>query len=103
LGNKEKWEKNPFAQTPPPAPNLKGIKAMHHGPSHWLDEIPLLQTVRHNFSPGLIPLAKNTHFIPLIWVRRGGFWAKYMGLKSAAIGNTLGEQIENLGNNLGTW
>jgi hypothetical protein len=33
-------------------------------------------------------------------VRRGGFWAKHMGLKSGAIGNILGGHIENLGNNL---
>jgi len=32
-------------------------------------------------------------------VRRGGPWAKHMGLKRAAIGNTLGEHI---GNMLGT-
>jgi hypothetical protein len=48
----------------------------------------------------MIPLAKNT---PLISVRKGGFWAKHIGLKSCAIGNTLEEHIENLGNNLGTW
>jgi len=35
-------------------------------------------------------------------VKRGGFWAKYMGLILGAIGNTLGEHIENLENNLGT-
>jgi len=35
-------------------------------------------------------------------VRRGGLWAKHMGLKRGAIGNTLGEQIENLRNMLGT-
>jgi len=29
-------------------------------------------------------------------VRRGGLWAKHMGLKQGAIGNTLGEHIENL-------
>jgi hypothetical protein len=29
-------------------------------------------------------------------VRRGGLWAKYMGLKGGAIGNTFGEQIANL-------
>jgi len=29
-------------------------------------------------------------------VRRGGLWAKRMGLKRGAIGNTLGENIENL-------
>jgi len=34
-------------------------------------------------------------------VRRGGFWAKHMGLILGAIGNTLVEQIKNLGNNLG--
>jgi hypothetical protein len=42
--------------------------------------------------------------------RRGGLWAKHMGLKRGAIGNTLGEHIENLmgthweleGNMLGT-
>jgi hypothetical protein len=36
-------------------------------------------------------------------VRRGGFWAKHMGLKSDAIGNILGGHIENLGNNLEKW
>jgi len=30
-------------------------------------------------------------------VRRGGLWAKHMGLKQGAIGNTLGEHIGNLG------
>jgi len=35
-------------------------------------------------------------------VRRGGLWAKLMGLKPGAIGNTLGEHVENLGNILGT-
>jgi len=34
-------------------------------------------------------------------VRRGGFWAKHMGLILGAIGSTLGEHIENLGNNFG--
>jgi hypothetical protein len=29
-------------------------------------------------------------------VRRGGLWAKQMGLKRGAIGDTLGEHIENL-------
>jgi len=37
---------------------------------------------------------------------RGGLWAKQMGLKQGAIGNTLGEHIKNLrkhiGNPLGT-
>jgi len=33
-------------------------------------------------------------------VRRGGFWTKHMGLILGAIGNTLEEHIENLGNNL---
>jgi hypothetical protein len=31
-----------------------------------------------------------------IEVRRGGLWAKHMGLKQGAIGNTHGEQIGNL-------
>jgi len=35
-------------------------------------------------------------------VRRGGLWAKHMGLKPDAIGNTLGEHIENLRNILRT-
>jgi len=43
-------------------------------------------------------------------VRRGGLWAKHMGLKRGAIGNTLAEHIGNLmgthwdleGNPLGT-
>jgi hypothetical protein len=77
-------------------PNLKGIKARHLGPSHWLDEIPLRKTVCHNFSSGLMPLAKNT---PVILVKSGGFCAKHIGLKSGVIGNTLREYIENLG----TW
>jgi hypothetical protein len=29
-------------------------------------------------------------------VRRGGLWAKHIGLKPGAIGNTLGEHIGNL-------
>jgi len=29
-------------------------------------------------------------------VRRGGLWAKHMGLKQGAIGNTLGEHIGNM-------
>ncbi len=37
-----------------------------------------------------------------IQVRKGGLWAKHMGLKEGAIGNTLGEHIENLQNILGT-
>jgi hypothetical protein len=96
-------EKTTSPPTPnhPQPPNLKGKKPRHPEsmiePTHWLDEIPLPKRVRHNFSPGLIPLANNTP------VRRGGFWAKHMGLKSNAIWNTLGEHIENLGNKLGTW
>jgi len=39
-------------------------------------------------------------FGPPIYVRRGGLWAKHMGLKRGAIRNTLGEHIENP---LGTW
>jgi hypothetical protein len=35
-------------------------------------------------------------------VKRGGFWAKHMGLNQSVIGNTLGEHIWNLGNILGT-
>jgi hypothetical protein len=38
-------------------------------------------------------------------VRREGLWAKHMGLKRGAIGNTLGEHIgnlKNIGNLLGT-
>jgi hypothetical protein len=35
-------------------------------------------------------------------VRRGGFWAKHMGLILGAIRNTLGEHIENLRNNFKT-
>ncbi len=34
-------------------------------------------------------------FSPPIQVRRGGLWAKHKGLKRGAIGNTLGEHIEN--------
>jgi len=37
-----------------------------------------------------------------IQVRRGGLWAKHMGLKRGAIENTLGEHIGNLGNIFGT-
>jgi len=29
-------------------------------------------------------------------VKRGGLWAKHMGLKQGVIGNTLGEHIGNL-------
>jgi hypothetical protein len=32
----------------------------------------------------------------------GGLWAKHMGSKRGAIGNTLGEHIENLENILKT-
>jgi len=39
---------------------------------------------------------------PPIEVRRGGLWAKHMGLKQGAIGNTLEEHIENLENILRT-
>jgi len=35
-------------------------------------------------------------------VRRGGLWAKHMGLKGGAIGNALGKHIKNLGNILRT-
>jgi len=35
-------------------------------------------------------------------VRRGGLWAKHMGLKRGAIGNTLGEHTGNIWNRLGT-
>jgi len=35
-------------------------------------------------------------------VRRGGLWAKHMGLKRGAIGNTIGKHIGNLGNIKGT-
>ncbi len=35
-------------------------------------------------------------FRPLTYVRRGGLWAKHMGLKQGAIGNTHGEHIGNL-------
>jgi hypothetical protein len=41
-------------------------------------------------------------FGPPIDVRRGGLWAKQMGLKQDAIGNTLGEHITNFGNILRT-
>jgi hypothetical protein len=30
-------------------------------------------------------------------VRRGGLWAKHVGLKQGVIGNTFGEHIENMG------
>jgi hypothetical protein len=33
-------------------------------------------------------------------MRRGGLWAKHMGLKRGAIGNTLGEHIGNLKGNI---
>jgi len=35
-------------------------------------------------------------------ISRGGLWAKQMGSKQGAIGNTLGKHIKNLGNILGT-
>jgi len=35
-------------------------------------------------------------------VRRGGLWAKHIGLKRGAIGNSLGEHIGNLRNVVGT-
>jgi hypothetical protein len=38
-----------------------------------------------------------------IGVKGRGLWAKHMGLKRGAIGNTLEEHIRNLGNILGTW
>ncbi len=41
-------------------------------------------------------------FGPATKVRSGGLWAKHMGLKWGAIGNTFGEHIGNLGNMLGT-
>ncbi len=41
-------------------------------------------------------------FGPPIWVKRGEVWAKHMQLKQGAIGNALGEHIENIGNLLGT-
>ncbi len=34
---------------------------------------------------------------PTIWVRRGGHWAKHMGLKGSAIGNTLGNTLNLIG------
>jgi len=33
-------------------------------------------------------------------VRRGGLWAKHMGLKRGAIGNTFGEHIGNPGEHI---
>jgi hypothetical protein len=44
----------------------------------------------------------TSSFGPPIYVRRGGLWAKHMGLKQGAIGNILGEHIGNLGNILRT-
>ncbi len=38
-------------------------------------------------------------FGPAIQVRRGGLWAKHMGLKRGAVGNTLGTLREHVGNN----
>jgi len=35
-------------------------------------------------------------------LRTGGLWAKHVGLKRGAIGNTLGQHIGNVGNILGT-
>jgi hypothetical protein len=35
-------------------------------------------------------------FGPIIQVRKGGLWAKHMGLKRGIIGNTLVKHIENL-------
>jgi len=40
---------------------------------------------------------------PALFVRRGGLWAKHMGLKWGAIAHTLAQHIENLWNILGTW
>jgi hypothetical protein len=34
---------------------------------------------------------------------RGGLWAKHMGLKQGAIGNTLGEPIGNLNETKEKW
>jgi hypothetical protein len=34
-------------------------------------------------------------------IRRGGLWAKHMGLKQGAIGNIIGEHIGNLIGTLG--
>jgi len=63
LGIREFFKrKNP--STPPPK-NLKGKKARHLGPSHWLHEISR-KRVRHHFSPGLISLAKNTLPVPCL-------------------------------------
>jgi len=41
-------------------------------------------------------------FGPPIQVRSGRLWANHSWLKWVAIGNTLAEHIENLGNSLGT-
>jgi len=35
-------------------------------------------------------------FGPPLQVRRGGLWAKHIGLKPGAVGNTLGEHIGNI-------
>jgi len=50
----------------------------------------LPKKVCHHFWPSLIPLAKNTQPTQM---RRGGLWAKHMGLKRGAIGNTLGNTL----------
>jgi hypothetical protein len=40
-------------------------------------------------------------FGPPIYVRRGGLWAKHMGFKGGAIGNTFEEHIGNLMESIG--
>jgi hypothetical protein len=41
-------------------------------------------------------------FGPPIYVRRGGLWAKHMGFKGDAIGNTFEEPREHIENLMGT-
>ncbi len=53
-------------------------------------QAPLLLVDKH-----LIPFELS---YPAIYTRRGALWAKHMGLKEGATGNTNG----NLGNPLGT-
>jgi hypothetical protein len=45
---------------------------------------------------------KSSPFGPPIYVKKGGLWAKHVGLKQGVIGNTFGEHIENMGKLLGT-
>jgi len=52
-------KKPPLQPLTTPTPKKPRHPESMIGPSHWLDEIPLRKTVRHNFLPGLVPLAKE--------------------------------------------